>query len=130
MNRKIVIGSVVVMIVVVVLFIDVIPPKAMTVSAMTETAFRIKLALGKTGAIPSDLAPIPSRTGYANRIKDGWGRPLIYEHTSNTFTLTSLGKDGRRGGTADNLDITKTWKVVFPARTTGTASQVELMEIR
>lgn len=42
------------------------------------------------------LTPIP---------KDPWGRSWIYEGKGRHFTLGSMGADGRRGGTGENLDI-------------------------
>jgi len=39
---------------------------------------------------------------------DPWGRPYIYRlpgEQSHDFELMSLGKDGQRGGTGDNVDI-------------------------
>ncbi|MCW8845629.1 MAG: type II secretion system major pseudopilin GspG [Gammaproteobacteria bacterium] len=39
---------------------------------------------------------------------DPWGRPYIYAEPGNhgDFDLSTLGKDGRPGGTAENADIT------------------------
>jgi len=39
---------------------------------------------------------------------DPWGRPYMYRlpgEQSHDFELMSLGKDGQRGGTGDNVDI-------------------------
>lgn len=38
--------------------------------------------------------------------KDAWGRDYIYEYDgSNNYTLKSLGKDGREGGSGNEKDI-------------------------
>jgi general secretion pathway protein G len=39
--------------------------------------------------------------------KDPWGRPYVYRSPgpSGDFEITSLGKDGRQGGTAEDADI-------------------------
>jgi hypothetical protein len=36
--------------------------------------------------------------------EDGWGNPIIYEATANTYKLISLGADARRG-TSDDIAI-------------------------
>lgn len=38
-------------------------------------------------------------------IKDGWNRDFVYESDGSTFTMRSLGKDGRDGGEGANRDI-------------------------
>jgi len=38
-------------------------------------------------------------------ILDPWGNDLVYEQTSNGFTLVSLGKDGAPGGEGFDSDI-------------------------
>jgi general secretion pathway protein G len=41
---------------------------------------------------------------------DPWGRPYIYvcpgEHNTESYDLSSLGKDGKEGGTGNDADIT------------------------
>ena len=92
------------------LFVDVIPAKDMTVSAMVETFVRISLYARQNNAIPPSLAVLPTRTGYANRTTDGWRRPLKYEITPDGIvSLKSLGKDGRPAGTGDDADISRAY---------------------
>jgi hypothetical protein len=87
-------------------FIDVIPPRAMTLTAMSETAARIGLYFGRNKRLPTDL-------GYANRSADGWGRPLIYTIDAfDAFTLRSLGRDGNVGGTGDDADVSLQYRIV------------------
>lgn len=38
-------------------------------------------------------------------LKDGWGRPLIYELQGARFSLKSLGRDGNEGGLESDIDI-------------------------
>ncbi len=55
------------------------------------------------GALPvdlNDLGDSMTRLRY-----DGWGRPLIYKVTGETFTVTSLGRDGRPGGEGIDADL-------------------------
>ena len=45
-----------------------------------------------------------------NDINDGWNRPLTYQiNEDGVITLTSLGKDGKIGGTGENADISKSY---------------------
>ena len=51
---------------------------------------------------PKNYAP----DGYLKSVPtDPWGSPYIYERTSDTFSLFSLGADGAEGGEALNADI-------------------------
>jgi general secretion pathway protein G len=38
--------------------------------------------------------------------KDPWGRPYVYTVAEGSFTITSLGKDGKPGGDGVDADIT------------------------
>jgi general secretion pathway protein G len=40
-----------------------------------------------------------------NRLKDAWGNDLAYESSGSSFTLKSLGKDGKEGGSKLDKDI-------------------------
>ena len=40
-----------------------------------------------------------------NMIKDAWAHDFVYETDGSTFTLKSLGKDGREGGSKHDKDI-------------------------
>ena len=37
--------------------------------------------------------------------KDGWNRPFIFESDGVNYSLKSLGKDGKEGGTGANKDL-------------------------
>jgi len=51
---------------------------------------------------PKNYAP----DGYLKSVPtDPWGSPYIYERTSDTFSLFSLGADGAEGGDELNADI-------------------------
>jgi hypothetical protein len=56
-------------------------PAARDVSALTDTLYPL----------------------YMNKLirEDGWGNPILYEVTGNTFKLISRGADGRRGSDDD-----------------------------
>jgi hypothetical protein len=92
------------------LFVDVIPPKAETITAMGETFVRIGLYAKQSNSISPSLAVLPKRNGYANQTTDAWGRELKYEVTPDgVISLTSLGKDGKPGGQGDDADIRRAY---------------------
>lgn len=88
-----------------------ISPRNMTVSAMGETSYRIKMYVDLHGSLPSDFSILPVRSGYMNKTTDYWGRTLTYAPTESRFTLTSLGRDGRDGGNGDDADIVRRYRV-------------------
>ena len=92
--------------------VDIIPSRSMTDSAIVETQVRIGMQLQTDSSLPQTIESLPIRSGYANRITDGWRRPLIYAVNKDSFTLTSLGKDGLPGGTGDNADVVATFRIV------------------
>ena len=95
------------------MFADVIPDRDLTKSAMVETSVRIGMFVDHNKELPASLTPLPRREGYANRVVDAWKRPLIYVvNSQDTFTLTSLGRDGVAGGTGDDADIIQKFKVI------------------
>jgi Type II secretion system (T2SS), protein G len=99
---------------------DVISNHAMTMSAITETSVRIGMFVDRNKQLPQKLDVLPERAGYANRITDAWKHSLIYVvNSEDTFTLTSLGRDGVVGGEGDNADIIFKYKV-----TNGNVQQV------
>jgi hypothetical protein len=131
MMRKVIIGVVVVAALVglMALFVDVIPPKAETVSAMTETFVRIALYTKQSNSIPQSLAVLPKREGYANQTTDAWKRPLRYEITADgIIRLTSLGKDGQPGGEGDNSDITRAYYARRPDGSLWATSDMWIVE--
>lgn len=39
------------------------------------------------------------------QLSDPWGRPVVYRLADGRFTITTLGADGREGGTGEDADI-------------------------
>ena len=73
-------------------FVNVIPPRDMTNTAITETTVRIHMYMTANGKYPDNLSVLPVRDGYANRTTDGWGQNLIYEvDDEGIISLKSLG---------------------------------------
>jgi hypothetical protein len=88
----------------------IITPVEMTKTAIMETFVRMNMFAKNNKTIPKSLNILPKRKGYANRITDGWNRPLIYSISQDDIlTLTSLGKDGLPGGVGENADIVKSY---------------------
>ena len=90
----------------------VVSDRDMTATAITETSVRIGLYVQANGKLPPALAVIPVRQNYTNRTTDGWKRPLIYRVEGDSFTLSSLGRDGIVGGAGDDADWLRKYCVV------------------
>jgi hypothetical protein len=87
-----------------------ITPVEMTKTAITETFARISIYAQTNRAVPSSLAVLPKRDGYANRTTDGWGRSLQYSlSTDGIITLTSFGRDGKPGGSGEDADTSESY---------------------
>ncbi len=88
--------------------VTTIPPRDMTHTAITETTVRIHMYMAQQRDYPKDLSVLPKRDGYANRITDSWGRPLIYTiDEEGVISLKSLGRDCRAGGDGLDQDVVR-----------------------
>ena len=111
------------------LFIDIIPAKDLTRSAMTETFVRIGLYARQNNALPASLNLLPKRERHANRTTDGWNRPLRFEITlEGIVRLTSLGRDGLPGGTGDDADIRRAYQSKRSDGTLWAAAEMWMVE--
>jgi Type II secretion system (T2SS), protein G len=91
--------------------VHVISPNESTLSAIIETVVRIHIYMLAHRTYPTDLNSLPLREGYVNQITDGWGKDLIYSVDDHgVISLTSLGRDGKTGGSNDDADITKRYR--------------------
>jgi hypothetical protein len=96
-------------------FANVIPPDAMTETAIGETHYRIYLYMKEHRNVPPNLAALPKRQGYANSTVDGWGRELAYSvDTKGVITLSSFGADGKPGGDGLNRDFVHRYETRNP----------------
>ena len=87
-------------------FVETIPPQDMSRTAMIETLIRFQMYVSERRDYPKDLSSLPKRKGHGNRITDGWGHPLLYDvDQTGVVSLTSLGRDGKVGGSGENADI-------------------------
>lgn len=93
--------------------IDVIPPKSATVMTLVELKERILVHAAFHRQLPTDLKQLPCdkvESLLGKGIKDGWGYPIHYSiDKDGIVTLSSLGKDGRPGGTGDATDLVGTF---------------------
>jgi len=82
-------------------------PRDMTITRMTVTALRIQGFVARHGRMPSSLSELPAEPNKDCETTDGWGRPLrwSYDAANAKFTIWSLGRDGKEGGTGDDEDI-------------------------
>jgi hypothetical protein len=107
-----VLGIAVVIVALTLFLAEEIPPRSMTRTRMEVTAQRLLMYAQASGRLPKTLEDLPPREGYDNHTTDGWGHPLIYDtKPDGTVTLTSLGKDGTRGGDGENEDWVGVFKV-------------------
>lgn len=86
--------------------IDAVPPKPLTHGAIHMSKRRVLRYAHQNNKLPENLEILPEIPGKSNRIKDAWGRKLIYIiNHDNTITLISYGKDGIINGEGDNKDM-------------------------
>jgi len=46
--------------------------------------------------------------GYVSTMpQDPWGKPYVYESNGSTYSITSLGRDGKQGGEGVDADIVR-----------------------
>ena len=65
--------------------------------------------------IPSDLDSLPKISGKMNDVNDAWGRPILFQRDGDEVTLSSLGRDGKLGGTGADREITGVFSVKIEA---------------
>ena len=87
-----------------------IPPRVLTETRMWVVKRRILRDARSHNQLPHALSELPKMEGYDNHIWDEWGRVLIYEVLpSGDIRLTSLGRDGKVGGSGKDQDMVTTF---------------------
>ena len=82
------------------------PPGSVTISTMEFTERRILQFAKSHNQLPHSLSDLPIMPGYDNSVSDEWGRVIKYEVSpSGDVTLTSLGRDGKVGGSGKDADM-------------------------
>jgi hypothetical protein len=66
---------------------------------------RIDKYFRDNGRAPSSLDQLPVIPNKVTSSVDGWGRQIGLSVDGDVITLTSLGADGKPGGTGDNKDF-------------------------
>jgi uncharacterized protein YceK len=87
-------------------FADVIPPQSQTDLRLRDTYGRIEAFWNQHGKVPAKADELPDVKDHDCSMKDGWGRELQWVSDGATkVTVTSLGRDGKPGGTGDDADL-------------------------
>lgn len=87
--------------------------EATTRQHIIDTVLRIREYMIQERRYPPDLTQLPTLDDRGNDTKDAWGRPLLYEvGPDGVITLTSLGRDGRPGGTKADADIRRRYRTL------------------
>ena len=76
-----------------------------TRTVMQVVRRRIILYCIHNATIPDNLEELPEIQGFETSLLDGWGHQIHFRIEERVCTLTSLGRDGMRGGTGDDSDI-------------------------
>lgn len=87
------------------LFVDWIPPQALTHTHMHTMKRRILRYASAHEALPISLDQLPRIEGKSNDVTDGWGRPILWRSKGDEVTLVSYGRDGVLGGTGEDEDM-------------------------
>jgi hypothetical protein len=88
------------------LFVDTIPPRSMTIICMGRIKGSIMAYARAHDCLPGGLDQLPELEGKRVRLKDGWGRKIVYLTTDDgRVTLISYGKDGVEGGAGTSADM-------------------------
>lgn len=92
--------------------------KRQTTIIMSQIASALNMYYSDCGKMPPSLKGLIESPGddecadwgpepylKKNQIKDGWDNDFVYESDGNTFSLKSLGKDKRPGGSKFDKDF-------------------------
>lgn len=94
-----------VLVVLLVFFVETIPPQSMTGNSMHMMKRRILRFAAHHNTLPTSIDQFPHFEGYHNGVKDGWGKPILWKVDGNTVVLTSYGRDGVPGGSGEDADM-------------------------
>jgi hypothetical protein len=93
-------------------FASKVPPRSSTHGTIWVMKQRILRYARLHNCLPKSLGDLPEIPGKIDRVQDAWGRDIIMSFADGKGTLTSLGRDGKPGGTGDDADMTG----VFPLK--------------
>jgi hypothetical protein len=87
-----------------------LPPGALTATRIVVTRRRMLQYAQSHNQLPHLLSELPILPGYDNDVIDEWGGVIAYEVSpSGLVTLTSLGRDGKIGGSGRDQDMATTF---------------------
>ncbi len=89
-----------------------VPPRSSTHGTIWVMKQRILRYARLHNCLPKSLGDLPEIPGKIDWVQDAWGRDIIMSFADGKGTLTSLGRDGKPGGTGDDADMTG----VFPLK--------------
>lgn len=88
-------------------------PEQTTRQNMVDSLLRIREYMIQQRKYPADLRSLPLVDDHGTNTNDGWGRPLIYEVSSDgIISIISLGRDGKPGGTKEDADIRRRYRTL------------------
>lgn len=91
--------------------VDVVPPYSKSMSNIRSCKRSIIQYAHKNNMLPVSLNELKE----PNIIKDVWGNPIKYSFDNDYIvTLSSLGKDNKKGGEGNNRDIIDTFQTKYP----------------
>jgi hypothetical protein len=85
-----------------------------TIRSLEILRSEINTQFEKTGKLPQSLSDLPSvKEGHFlddgnGHPSDAWLNPLLYEVKDGSYVITSLGEDGKPGGSGIDADLTAT----------------------
>ena len=89
-----------------------LPPGSVTITRISLTHRRIVQFVRSHKQLPHSLSDLPIVSGYDNSVIDEWGRMIMYEASpSGDITLTSLGRDGKVGGSGKDKDLIDSFSI-------------------
>ena len=81
-----------------------------TYTRMTRIEYKILEFGWSQHRLPRDLAELPVRNGFMDKLIDGWERSIQYLSNDNgVVVLKSFGADGLPGGTGNDSDIERSF---------------------
>ncbi len=65
----------------------------------------------QSGHLPDQAAWTTSVRTADSRLADPWGRPYVYQPGQGSFTISTLGADGKPGGSGDDADVIESFEI-------------------
>jgi hypothetical protein len=92
--------------------VDKIPPQCSAYTTIVVMKQRILRYARLHDSLPKSPRDLPEMPGKGSENQDAWGREILMSFADGKATLTSLGRDGKPGGTGEDADMSG----VFPLK--------------